>query len=46
MDKPSYLNFDRSKYAWRPDVDYREQPELCRVGKGEQGVLFCEPYKG
>src|SRR6476620_872019 len=21
MDKPSYLNFDKSKYAWRPDVD-------------------------
>ena len=46
MDKPSYLNFDRSKYAWRPDVDYRANPELYRVGKGEQGVLICEPYKG
>ena len=46
MDKPSYLNFDKSKYAWRPDVDYREQPELYRVGKGEQGVLICEPHKG
>ena len=46
MDKPSYLNFDGSTYAWRPDVDYREHPELYRVGKGEQGVLICEPYKG
>jgi hypothetical protein len=46
MDKPSYLNFDGSKYAWRPDVDYRAHPELYRVGKGEQGVLVCEPYKG
>jgi hypothetical protein len=46
MDKPSYLNFDKTKYAWRPDVDYREHPELYRVGKGEQGVLICEPYKG
>ena len=27
-------------------VDYREHPELYRVGKGEQGVLICEPYKG
>ncbi|MFO0954203.1 MAG: DUF4385 domain-containing protein [Isosphaeraceae bacterium] len=45
MDQPSYLNFDRSAYAWRPDVDYRAQPELYRVGKGEQGVLICEPYK-
>ena len=46
MDKPSYLNFDKLNYAWRPDIDYREQPELYRVGKGEQGVLICEPYKG
>lgn len=46
MDKPSYLNFDRSKYHWRPDVDYRAHPEAYRVGKGEQGVLICEPYKG
>jgi hypothetical protein len=46
MDKPSYLNFDKTKYAWKPNVDYREHPELYRVGKGEQGVLICEPYKG
>lgn len=32
-------------YAWKPDVDYRSNPELYRVGKGEQGVLICEPYK-
>jgi len=46
MDKASYLDFDKSKYHWRPDVDYREHPEEYRVGKGEQGVLICEPYKG
>jgi len=45
MDKPSYIDFDRSKYHWRPDVDYRANPEAYRVGKGEQGVLICEPYK-
>lgn len=45
MDKPSDLDFDKSKYAWRPDVNYRERPERYRVGKGEQGVLTCEPYK-
>ena len=45
MHKPSYLNFDKTKYAWRPDVENREHPELYRVGKGEQGVLICEPYK-
>ena len=26
-------------------IDFREQPELYRVGKGEQGVLKVEPYK-
>lgn len=45
MGKPSYLNFDESKYAWKTDIDYRKPPESYRVGKGEQGVLICEPYK-
>lgn len=27
-------------------LDLRQQPELYRVGKGEQGVLMVEPYKG
>ena len=44
-DKPSYLNFDKPAYAWKPDIDYRQHPEEYRVGKGEQGVLICEPYK-
>ncbi|WP_175990373.1 DUF4385 domain-containing protein [Bacillus sp. Marseille-Q1617] len=26
-------------------VDFRENPELYRVGRGEQGVLLVEPYK-
>ncbi|OUJ76240.1 DUF4385 domain-containing protein [Hymenobacter crusticola] len=26
-------------------VDFRQHPELYRVGKGEQGVLLVEPYK-
>ncbi|MCW3166903.1 DUF4385 domain-containing protein [Chryseobacterium sp. 09-1422] len=43
--KPSYLNFNHREYHWKPDVDYRLHPELYRVGKGEQGVLICEPYK-
>ncbi len=43
--KPSYLNFDKPAYAWKPGIDYRKQPELYLVGKGEQGVLICEPYK-
>ena len=36
MDKPSYLNLDKASYHWRPDVDYWANPELYRVGKGEQ----------
>jgi hypothetical protein len=27
------------------NLDMRKQPELYRVGKGEQGVLLVEPYK-
>jgi len=26
-------------------VNFREQPELYRIGKGEQGVLLVQPYK-
>ena len=44
-DTPGYLNFDAANYAWKPDIDYRKHPELYKVGKGEQGVLICEPYK-
>lgn len=43
---PSYKNFDSKKYHWRADIDYRKHPEAYKVGKGEQGVLICEPYKG
>lgn len=28
-----------------PNLDFRQHPELYRVGKGEQGVLLVEPYK-
>lgn len=42
---PSYLNFKKEDYAWRSDINYRDEPEAYRVGKGEQGVLICEPYK-
>ena len=26
-------------------INFRKQPELYRVGRGEQGVLLVEPYK-
>ena len=27
-------------------LDFRQRPDLYRIGKGEQGVLLVEPYKG
>lgn len=35
------------KYYDQPlsGVDFRQHPELYRIGKGEQGVLMVEPYK-
>lgn len=42
---PSYLDFDHESYGWKANIDYREHPELYRIGRGEQGVLTCQPYK-
>ena len=44
--KPSYVDFDPTTYSWSPDIDYRKHPELYRIGRGQQGVLTCQPYKG
>ena len=38
-------HFDPSHYPWKANIDYKKYPEQYRVGKGEQGVLICEPYK-
>ena len=27
------------------NIDFRKNPELYRIGRGEQGVLLVEPYK-
>ncbi len=27
------------------EINFRERPDLYRIGKGEQGVLLVEPYK-
>ena len=45
MKQPSYVGFEHDKYAWKPDIDYRENPHLYKVGRGQQGVLICQPYK-
>ena len=45
MDKPTYVGFKQDKYHWKPDVDYRDNPLEYRIGRGQQGVLICQPYK-
>ena len=45
MKKPSYVDFDEESYEWKAGVDYRKNPHLYRIGRGQQGVLTCEPYK-
>jgi len=45
MNKNINKTFDNAKYYWKADINYRDQPEKYKVGKGEQGVLLCEPYK-
>ena len=30
---------------WNPTIDYKRNPELYHIGRGQQGVLICEPYK-
>ena len=38
----------KKKFDYRIDfkkINFREHPELYKVGKGEQGVLLIEPYK-
>ena len=45
MDKPTYVGFEVDKYHWKPDVDYKQNPLKYRIGRGQQGVLICQPYK-
>ncbi len=40
------MNFDSNYFKkWNPDIDYRSNPKLYEIGRGQQGVLICEPYK-
>ena len=43
--KPTYVDFEKDSYHWKPDIDYRKNPHLYKIGRGQQGVLICEPYK-
>ncbi len=43
--KPTYVDFDYDNYKWKSNIDYRKNPHLYEIGRGQQGVLICEPYK-
>ena len=45
MKQPSYVGFKSKEYHWKPNIDYRKNPHLYKVGRGQQGVLICQPYK-
>ena len=45
LNKPTYVGFEHDKYYWKPDVDYKQNPLKYRIGRGQQGVLICQPYK-
>ena len=45
LDKPTYVGFEHDKYYWKPNVDYKQNPLQYRIGRGQQGVLICQPYK-
>ena len=40
------ISVDASYFEkWSPSIDYRKNPEKYVIGRGQQGVLICEPYK-
>ena len=43
--KPTYVDFDYDNYKWKSNIDYRKNPHLYKIGRGQQGVLTCQPYK-
>jgi hypothetical protein len=48
MDKPNVIPNRQPPFDYSLDfatIDFRQHPELYRIGKGEQGVLLVEPYK-
>ena len=45
MDKPTYVGFAQKDYKWKETIDYKKNPHLYEIGRGQQGVLICQPYK-
>lgn len=39
------MNLYDPNYPWKNNIDYRKNPHLYKIGKGEQGVLIVQPYK-
>ena len=47
-DRPASRTPKRASFDYSLDftnIDFRHNPELYRIGKGEQGVLLVQPYK-
>lgn len=45
MKEPSYVSFESKKYPYSREIDYSKSALLYEIGRGQQGVLICEPYK-
>ena len=45
IKQPTYVDFEKDSYHWKSDIDYRKNPHLYKIGRGQQGVLICQPYK-
>ena len=45
MKEPSYVSFNPKKYPYSKEIDYSKNPLMYEIGRGQQGVLICEPYK-
>src|SRR4051794_13033163 len=48
-DRPASRNPKRASFDYALDfttTDFRQRPDLYRIGGGGQGVLLVEPYKG
>ena len=43
--KPTYVGFAQKDYKWKETIDYKKNPHLYHIGRGQQGVLICQPYK-
>ena len=38
--KPTYVDFDYDNYKWKSNIDYRKNPHLYKIGRGQQLSLI------